>query len=74
MQSSIAYPDRPPALPRYVPPLDIARSQARQVLDEANAVDMDTADSFTVARVFGGVCEVLRQVLAALDAEEARDA
>jgi hypothetical protein len=60
--------------PTFVPPLDIARQTARQMLDEANALDMDTADSFAVANAFGGVCEVLRQVLAALDVVDGRRA
>lgn len=74
MQTSIAYHERPPALSAFVPPLDIARTLARQALDEANALDLTTTDSFTLAREFGGVCESLRQVLAALDAEDGRDA
>jgi hypothetical protein len=59
-----------PPRPTFVPPLDIAREQARRTLGEANALDMDTATSFAIAREFGGVCEALRQVLAALDAED----
>ncbi len=74
MRSSIAYADRLLALPPVNPPLDIARAHARKVLAQALAVDMELADSSTVAREFGGVCESLRQVLAALDAEDARDA
>lgn len=74
MHSSIAHTDLPPQQPSFVPPLDIAREQARKVLAEANAIDMSTATSFNVAWQFGGVCEVLRQVLAALDAEDGRDA
>ncbi|MCX3059611.1 hypothetical protein [Streptomyces beihaiensis] len=74
MPTSIAHTSPAALRPTFVPPLDVARSTARQVLDEANALDMDTANSFAVAREFGGVCEVLRQVFAALDAEEARRA
>ncbi|MEU7403858.1 hypothetical protein [Streptomyces sp. NPDC044948] len=74
MQSSMAYADRLLALPLVNPPLDIARAHARKVLDQALAVNMELAHSATVAREFGGVCESLRQVLAALDAEDARDA
>ncbi|MFC3348234.1 hypothetical protein ACFOOM_12525 [Streptomyces echinoruber] len=73
MHTSIAHTDLP-AAPTFVPPLDIARAQARRTLDEANALDLDTADSCAIARHFGGVCEVLREVLAALDAEDGRRA
>ncbi|MFF3847979.1 hypothetical protein [Streptomyces sp. NPDC002328] len=74
MHTSIAYTDLAPTRPAFVPPLDIARAQARHVLDEANALDLDVVDSFVIAREFGGLCEVLRQVLAALDAEDGRHA
>ncbi|MET9158231.1 hypothetical protein ABZX56_10925 [Streptomyces parvulus] len=74
MESSIAYADRLLALPPVNPPLDIAVAHARDVLDQALAVDMELADSFTVARELGGVCESLRQVLAAFDAEAGRHA
>lgn len=74
MGSSIPYPDLLPPRLDFVPPLDVARQTARQMLDEANALDMDTADSFAVANAFGGVCECLRQVLAALDVEDGRHA
>lgn len=70
MQTSIAHADPVPPRPTFVPPLDIARAQARQVLDEANALDLETANSFALAREFGGLCEALRQVLAALDSED----
>ncbi|MFJ9114419.1 hypothetical protein ACIRJO_02600 [Streptomyces sp. NPDC102394] len=56
--------------PAFVPPLDIARDIARRVLDEANALDLDTA---TVGDVYGqrsALQESLRQVLAALDAQD----
>lgn len=68
MQSSIAHSDLISRRPTFVPPLDIARAQAQRTLDEANALDLHTANSFAVAREFGGLCEALRQVLAALDA------
>lgn len=74
MHSSIAHTHPLPPGPAYVPPLDIARELARRTLDEANALDMTTASSWAVAREFGGVCESLRQVLAALDAEDGRRA
>ncbi|SHI65214.1 hypothetical protein [Streptomyces sp. 3214.6] len=74
MQTSIAHTDLAIPRPTFAPPLHIARTQARRVLDEANALDLDTANSFAIAAEFGGVCEVLRQVLAALDAEDGRDA
>ncbi|MEU3899802.1 hypothetical protein [Streptomyces sp. NPDC045251] len=74
MQSSIAHTPQSQTRPAYVPPLDIARAQARHTLAEANALDMTTASSWAVAREFGGVCEALRHVLAALDAEDRRDA
>ncbi|WP_329214965.1 hypothetical protein OG352_05645 [Streptomyces sp. NBC_01485] len=70
MQTSIAHTDRPPALPTYVPPLDIAREHARRILDESNALDLDVANSFRLAGQFGAMCESLRQVLDALDAED----
>lgn len=74
MQPSIAYTDRLLRLPPVNPPLDIARAHARDVLAQALALDLEIADSFTVAREFGGVCESLRQVLAALDTEDGRHA
>ncbi|MGV4984574.1 hypothetical protein ACVB8X_14225 [Streptomyces sp. NRAIS4] len=74
MQSSIAHTDLLGPLPTFIPPLDIARAVARQALDQANALDLTSVDSCTVAREFGGVCESLRQVLAALDAEDGRHA
>lgn len=74
MSTSIAHTDLAVPRPTFAPPLDIARAQARRVLNEANALDLETADSFALAAEFGGVCEVLRQVLAALDAEERRHA
>ncbi|MEU9208477.1 hypothetical protein AB0D27_11120 [Streptomyces sp. NPDC048415] len=74
MRTSIAHTDRPPALSAFVPPLDIAREQARRTLREANALDMDTADSITVAGEFGALRETLRQVLAALDVDDAKAA
>lgn len=58
----------------FVPPLDIARAMARAALDQANSLDVTTANSFAIAREFGGVCESLRQVLDALDAEDGRHA
>ncbi|WP_406168989.1 hypothetical protein [Streptomyces sp. NBC_00996] len=74
MQTSIAHTDRPPTLSAFVPPLDIARVQARRTLTEAMALDLETADSLTVAGEFGAVRESLRQVLAALDADDAQEA
>ncbi|MCQ9178732.1 hypothetical protein KMT30_06740 [Streptomyces sp. IBSBF 2953] len=74
MRTSIAHTDLDIPRPTFAPPLHIARAQARSVLDEANALDLDTADEFELAREFGGLCEVLRQVLAALDAEDGRHA
>lgn len=70
MPSSIAHTALVPPRPSFVPPLDIARALAREALDQAEAVDTATANSFVIAREFGGVCESLRQVLAALDAED----
>ena len=72
MRTSIAHAPRPTALSAFVPPLDIAREQARRILDEANALDLDTAAVGTVAVAFGGLCESLRQVLAALDADDTK--
>ncbi|MHC3474628.1 hypothetical protein ACYF6T_38865 [Streptomyces sp. 7R007] len=60
--------------PTFAPPLDIARDNARRVLEEANALDLDTA---TVGEVYGqrgALQESLRQILAALDTEDARHA
>ncbi|MFF9310163.1 hypothetical protein ACF1BS_04550 [Streptomyces sp. NPDC014748] len=74
MQSSIAHADRPRPLPAFVPPLDIARTLARQTLDRANALDLTTTRPAALAAELGGVCEALRQVLDALAAEERRDA
>lgn len=74
MQSSIAHHNWPPAPSTFVPPLDIARTLARQILDRVNALDLTTAHSAALAAELGGVCEALRQVLDALDAEERRDA
>jgi len=74
MHSSIAQADRPPTLPAFVPPLDIARALAREALDRALALDLTTAHSLRLASEFGGVCESLRHVLDALDAEDGRDA
>ncbi|WP_416976643.1 hypothetical protein [Streptomyces sp. T028] len=74
MGSSIPYLDLTVPRPTFVPPLDIARAQAYEVLAEANALDLEVVDSFTIARHFGGVIEVLRQVLTALDAEDGRHA
>ncbi|MGW0993469.1 hypothetical protein [Streptomyces sp. NPDC002520] len=70
MQTSIAHTDLLGPQPTYVPPLDIARALARHALDRANALDLTVADSFAIAREFGGVCESLRQVLDALDVED----
>ncbi|MGW6292426.1 hypothetical protein [Streptomyces sp. NPDC055058] len=75
MQTSIAHSaSRTPWQPQFAPPLDIARRMAREVLDEVNALDLTVTDSFTLANTFGALQESLRQVLAALDAEDARDA
>ncbi|WP_432169132.1 hypothetical protein [Streptomyces sp. 1222.5] len=74
MQSSIAHTEITVPRPTFVPPLDIARAQARQALEKANSLDLTVVDSFALAREFGGVCEALRQVLAALDAEDGRHA
>ncbi|MGW6911501.1 hypothetical protein [Streptomyces sp. NPDC054940] len=60
--------------PTFVPPLHIAREQARIYLDRASALDLDTAPVGDVYGSHGALQESLRQVLAALDAEEARDA
>lgn len=57
--------------PKYAPPLDIAREMAARVLAEADALDVNVA---TVGEVYGqrsALHESLRQVLAALDAEDA---
>jgi len=70
MQTSIAHTDRLPTVLAFVPPLDIARENARRILDESTALDLDITNSFRLAGQFGAVCEVLRQVLAALDAED----
>ncbi|MFF9097626.1 hypothetical protein ACF1AX_31450 [Streptomyces sp. NPDC014802] len=72
MHTSIAHADLVPPRPTFVPPLHIARAQARQALNEANALDLDTANSFTIASHFGGLCETLREVLDALDAEDTK--
>lgn len=72
MLDSIAYPDLAPPRPTFVPPLDIAREQARRTLDEANALDAATTDQLNVAGSFGALRESLRQLLAALDAEDAK--
>ncbi|WP_158692789.1 hypothetical protein [Streptomyces roseochromogenus] len=74
MQTSIAHTDLLGSRPTFIPPLGIARTMARQALDQANALDLTTVNSFTVAREFGGVCEPLRQVLDALDAQDGRHA
>jgi len=74
MPSSIAHTGLVPGRPTFVPPLDVARAQARRTLVEANALDMETADSFAVAGAFGAVCEGLRQVLAALDEQDSKPA
>jgi hypothetical protein len=70
MQSSIAHTELVPQRPTFVPPLDIAREQARHILAEANALDVDTTPGNIVAGMFGALEESLRQVLAALDAED----
>lgn len=62
------------SMPTFVPPLDIARRSARSVLDEALALDLDTA---TIGEAYGqraALMEALREVLAALDTEEGRRA
>lgn len=74
MSTSIAHAYRPPTVLTFVPPLDIARENARSILDESTALDLDITNSFRLAGQFGAMCEVLRQVLAALDAEERRRA
>ncbi|MFJ4365132.1 hypothetical protein ACIP4S_13370 [Streptomyces chartreusis] len=60
----------PYALPSFVPPLFIAREQARRVFDEAAALDVDTAAPGDVYGSHGALLESMRQVLAALDAED----
>ncbi|MFE6362907.1 hypothetical protein ACFVP3_23275 [Streptomyces sp. NPDC057806] len=60
--------------PTFVPPLHIAREQARRSLDTANALDLDTATVGEVYGSHGALQESLRQVLAALDAEDGRHA
>ncbi|MFJ8153875.1 hypothetical protein [Streptomyces sp. NPDC094468] len=60
--------------PTFAPPLDVARDTARKVLAEARALDLDVA---TIGEVYGqraALQESLRQVMAALDAEEGRHA
>ncbi|GAB2714837.1 hypothetical protein [Streptomyces bullii] len=74
MHSSIAHTEPMPWQPTFVPPLDIAREQARRVLDEANALDTSLASELAVYGTFGALQESLRQVLAALDAEDGRHA
>ncbi|MFJ6730069.1 hypothetical protein ACIQPQ_34735 [Streptomyces sp. NPDC091281] len=61
-----------PAPVRFVPPLDIAREQARTALAEADALDITIATTFEIARAYGAMEEGLRQVLAALDYEDGR--
>jgi hypothetical protein len=58
--------------PTFAPPLHIAREQARRCLDEANALDLATATVGEVYGSHGALQESLRQVLAALDAEDGR--
>lgn len=60
--------------PTFVPPLHIARESAQRILDEANALDLNTATIGEVYGQRGALQESLRQVLAALDAEDGRDA
>ncbi|WP_426568170.1 hypothetical protein [Streptomyces canus] len=74
MHSSIAYSDLISRRPTFVPPLDIAREHARRILDEANALDLNTATVGAVYGSLGALQESLRQVLAALDAEDCRHA
>ncbi|WDO09895.1 hypothetical protein ME763_31900 [Streptomyces murinus] len=74
MQSSIAHTVSPDPRLTYTPPLDIARAAARQALNEAPVLDSIGASSLALARAFGHICESLRQVLDALDAEDGRRA
>ncbi|MFF0597834.1 hypothetical protein [Streptomyces antibioticus] len=74
MRNSIAHTAPPPAAATYTPPLDVARAQARRVLGEADALDLDITGSFELAGRYGELCEALRQVLAAFDAEYVRHA
>ncbi|MGW4889649.1 hypothetical protein [Streptomyces murinus] len=74
MQSSIAHTVSPDPRLTYTPPLDIARDLAREALNCATALDLVSATSLVLAREFGHICESLRQVLAALDAEDGRHA
>lgn len=72
MPSSIAHTHPVTPRPPWAPPLDIARTMARQVLDQTLALDLNAADTLTVTVAFGALQESLRQVLDALDAEDGR--
>ncbi|MFJ2004726.1 hypothetical protein [Streptomyces chartreusis] len=58
------------ALPTFVPPLHIARAQARRVFEQAAALDLDTAPAGDIYGSHGALLESMREVLAALDAED----
>ncbi|MET7477945.1 hypothetical protein ABZT17_26760 [Streptomyces sp. NPDC005648] len=60
--------------PTFAPPLDIARRNAHRTLAEASSLDLDTATVGQVYSQCGALQESLRQVLAALDAEDGRHA
>jgi hypothetical protein len=60
--------------PTFAPPLDIARDNGRHVLAEAVALDLNVATVGEVYGSHGDLMESLRQVLAALDAEDGRHA
>ncbi|MET9081379.1 hypothetical protein ABZX77_05660 [Streptomyces sp. NPDC004237] len=57
-------------VPTFAPPLDIARESGRRVLAEATALDLNVATVGDVYSSHGDLMESLRQVLAALDAED----
>ncbi|MFH8369172.1 hypothetical protein [Streptomyces sp. NPDC018031] len=56
--------------PTFVPPLDIALAGARQVHADAERADIHDHDA--IVESHAAATEALRQLLAALDAEEGR--
>lgn len=62
------------AVSTFAPPLDIARENGRRVFAEAAALDLNLATVGEVYGSCGALRESLRQVLAALDAEDGRHA